>query len=84
MIYCNAFFLGRSEQTWQTCYLLVRMTISGENSYLGHIFQDLSPVHTKKDNYTDNYKDKDISVHTSGWYTVFILSAHASAAFSKW
>ncbi len=40
-IYCNAFFLSWSEQTWQTCYLLVQMTIYGENSYLGHIFQDV-------------------------------------------
>ncbi len=28
----------------------------------------LSPVHTKN----DNYKDKDISVHTSGRYRLFI------------
>ncbi len=41
-IYCNAFFLSWSEQTWQICYLLVQMAIYGENSYLGHIFQDVS------------------------------------------
>ncbi len=40
-IYCNVFSLSWSEQTWQTCYLLVLMTISGEKSYLGHIFQDI-------------------------------------------
>ncbi len=28
VIYCNAFFsLNWSEQTWQTCYLLVQMAI---------------------------------------------------------
>ncbi len=40
MIYGNAFFLSWSEQTWQTCYLLVQMAIYGESSYLGHLFQD--------------------------------------------
>ncbi len=40
-IYGNTFFLSWSEQTWQTCYLLVQMTIYGDNSYLGHIFQDV-------------------------------------------
>ncbi len=41
LIYCNAFFLSWAKQTWQTCYLLVQMAIYGENSYLGHIFQDI-------------------------------------------
>ncbi len=40
-IYCNAFFLSWAEQMWQICYLLVQMTIYGENSDLGHIFQDI-------------------------------------------
>ncbi len=40
-IYGNTFFLSWAEQTWQTCYLLVQMAIYGENSYLGHIFQDI-------------------------------------------
>ncbi len=40
-IYGNAFFLSWAEQVWQTCYLLVQMAIYGENSYLGHIFQDV-------------------------------------------
>ncbi len=34
-INCNASFLSWSEQTWQTCYLLVQMVIYGENSYFG-------------------------------------------------
>lgn len=38
----------------------------------------LRPVHTKNDNYKNNY----ISVHTSGQYSVFILSARSSAALS--
>ncbi len=42
----------------------------------------LRPVHTKEDNCKDNYKDNDISVHTSKQYRLFILSAHASAALN--
>ncbi len=39
-----------------------------------------SPVHTKN----DNYKDKDISVHTSEQYRLFILStARSSAALNS-
>ncbi len=34
-IYCIAFFLSWAEQTWQTCYFLVLMTISGENDFFG-------------------------------------------------
>ncbi len=40
---------------------------------------DLSPVHTKH----DNYKDNDISVHTSERYRLFIRSARASAALNS-
>jgi len=40
-IYFNVFFLRWVEQGWQTCYLLVQMAIYNENSYLGHIFQDV-------------------------------------------
>ncbi len=43
----------------------------------------LSPVHTKNENYKDNYKDNDISVHTSEWYRRFILSARSSAALNS-
>ncbi len=43
-IYVNALFLSWSEQTWQTCYLLVQMTIYGGNSDLGHIFQDVGSI----------------------------------------
>ncbi len=39
----------------------------------------LSPIHTKN----DNYKDNDISVHTSGRYRLFILSARSSAALNS-
>ncbi len=39
----------------------------------------LSPVHTKN----DNYKDNDISVHTSGRYRLYILSACASVALNS-
>ncbi len=39
----------------------------------------LSPVHTKN----DNYKDNNISVHTSERYHLFILSARASAALNS-
>ncbi len=39
VIYGYAFFLSWSEQTWQTSNLLVQITIYGEYSYLGHIFQ---------------------------------------------
>ncbi len=35
------FFLSWSEQTWQTCYLIVQMAIYNENSYLGQISQDV-------------------------------------------
>ncbi len=38
-----------------------------------------SPVHTKN----DNYKDNDISVHTSERYRLFILSARSSAALNS-
>ncbi len=40
--------------------------------------QQLSPVHTKN----DNYKDNDISVHTSERYRLFILSARVSATLN--
>jgi len=36
-IYGNTFSLSWSEQTWQTCYLLVQMTIYSDNSYLSYI-----------------------------------------------
>ncbi len=39
----------------------------------------LSPVHTKN----VNYKDNDISVHTSERYLLFILSTRASAALNS-
>ncbi len=39
----------------------------------------LSPIHTKN----DNYKDKDISIHTSGRYCLFIVRAHLSAALNS-
>ncbi len=39
----------------------------------------LRPVHTKN----DNYKDNDISVHTSELYRLFILSASLSAALNS-
>ncbi len=34
-------------------------------------------------NYKDNYKDNDISVHTSKQYRLFILSARSSAALNS-
>ncbi len=40
---------------------------------------DLSLVHTKN----DNYKDNDISVHTSEQYRLFILSMRASATLNS-
>ncbi len=43
-------------------------------------FCDLRPVHTKD----DNYKDNDISVHTSRQYRLFILSARSSAVLNSW
>ncbi len=43
----------------------------------------LSPIHTKNNNYDSNYKDTDISVHTSGRYRLFILSARSSAALNS-
>ncbi len=39
----------------------------------------LSPVHTKN----DNYKDNDISVHTSIRYRLFTLSARASVTLNS-
>ncbi len=27
-----------------------------------------SPIHSKNNNFKDNYKDDNISVHASGWY----------------
>ncbi len=41
--------------------------------------RELSPVHTRN----DNYKDNNISVHTSGQYRLFILSAHSPAALNS-
>ncbi len=38
-----------------------------------------SPVHTKN----NNYKDNDISNHTSKQYHLFILSAYSSAALNS-
>ncbi len=43
----------------------------------GGIFSILSPVHTKNGNYKDNYKDNDISIHTSERYCL-LFEAHAS------
>ncbi len=33
----------------------------------------LSPVHTRNDNYKHNYKDNDISIHTSERYIVCLF-----------
>ena len=41
--------------------------------------KDLRPVHTKN----DDYKDNDISVHTSERYLLFILSARSSGALNS-
>ncbi len=38
----------------------------------------VSPIHTKNNNFEDNYKDNNISVHASGRYHLFILSARSS------
>ncbi len=46
---------------------MVLIIIKVENSFL-------SPVHTKN----DNYKDNNISIHTSRRYRLYILSARAS------
>ncbi len=40
MIYCTVFF-PQLVRTSVVDLLLVQMAISGENSYLGHIFQDV-------------------------------------------
>ncbi len=44
---------------------------------------ELSSVHIKNDNYKDNYMYNNISIHTSGQYHLFILSAHSSAALNS-
>ncbi len=44
---------------------------------------DLSPVHTKDDNYKHNYKD-NISIHSSERYHLFVLSAPLSATLKTW
>ncbi len=43
----------------------------------------LSPIHTKNNNYKDNHKDNNISVHTSKIYRLFILSARVSTALNS-
>ncbi len=66
-IYCNAFFLSWSEQMGQACYLLVQMTIYGENSYLGHIFQDVG----------DNlWFWSTVNIHTRGVMHSLFLRGH--------
>ncbi len=52
-------------------------------TFFQNLFFVLSPVHTKNENYKDNYKDNDISVHTSERYRRFILSARSSAALNS-
>ncbi len=49
------------------------------SSFSAILYLVLSPVQTKDDNYKYNY----ISVHTSGRYRLFILSARSSAALNS-
>ncbi len=59
------------------------MSIYFVNFKMQNLKHLLNPVPTKNNNYTDNYKDYDISVHTSERYRLFVLSAHASAALNS-
>ncbi len=60
-------------------YICIQSYETLENTRLGVCMCKTHPVHTKN----DNYKDKDISVHTSERYRLFILSAHSSAALNS-
>ncbi len=70
-IYCNAFFLSWPEQTWQTCNLLVQMTIYGENSYLGQIFRDAG---------YNLWLWSTVNIHTSTWPPHILLKTLDSSA----
>ncbi len=47
-----------------------------------HTISDLRPVHIRNDNNKDKDKDNYISVHTSGRYRLFILSARSSTSLN--